>query len=221
MHGITQRVAIGSAFALLLGSSMTGVASAAPGSDSLGSGSLGSGSLGSLAPRFTSPYTLADVPECTEANYFNDPYNMWEINGDGQYTEQRPIRLDSESYGGLTYIDAQYSGETPAETLAKVEEYNDDPANSQAYHWWYPNRDMVSNGAELTLGSADGDIVLGEVMVGNNNCPSVRWTHFPVEGEPETTTPDTFPEDAPAPAKPAIPSSDDSPMGSLGSLFGS
>lgn len=129
MNGITQRVAIGSAFALLLGSSMTGVASAAPGSDS-----LGSGSLGSLAPGFTSPYTLADVPACTEANYFNDPYNMWEINWEGQYTEQRPIRLDSESYGGLTYIDGQYSGETPAETLAKVEEYNEDPANSQAYH---------------------------------------------------------------------------------------
>lgn len=58
-------------------------------------------------------------------------------------------------------------------------------------------------------------------MVGSDLCPSVRWTHFPVEGEPDTTTPETFPEDAPAPIRPVLPSDVESPMGSLGSLFGS
>lgn len=63
---------------------------------------------------------------------------------------------------------------------------------------------------EITLAFADGDVILGEAMVGRDDCPSVRWTHFPNKADPETITPDTFPEGAPTPTKPAIPSDEDS-----------
>lgn len=218
MNPRAQVLAGGSAFALVLGATLTGVASAAP-----GEGSLGSGSLGSVSSGFSSPYTLAEFPAC-DINYFPEPHNEWEINWGSQYTGQHHTGWDSQSFGGLTYIngrytDGQYAGETPAETLARVNHYDENfPQN---FHWYQPTRTMVSNGAEITLAFADGDLILGEAMVGSDNCPSVRWTHFPVEGEPESTTPDSFPEGAPTPVKPSVPSGDDDPMGSLGSLFGS
>lgn len=219
-----QTTVAGSAFALFAATALTGIASASADTGSLDSGSLGSLTLGSLAPEFESPYTLADAPECTEENYFGEPHNMWEINWESQYTDQHHTGLDSQSYGGLAYIDGQYADETPAETLARIKAYDENPEHSQNFHWWGPTRDMVSDGAELTLGFADGDVVLGEVMVGSDKCPSVRWTHFPAEGGPETTTPDAFPSEAPVPTKPAVPSdsedTDSSAQGSLGSLFG-
>lgn len=76
---------------------------------------------------------------------------------------------------------------------------------------------MVSEGAELTLGFEDGTVILGEVMVGSDQCPSVRWTLFPAEGDPVITTPESFPEGAPTPTKPSL-TADAPTSGSLGSL---
>lgn len=220
MNRTIKKVALGSAFALFAGSTLTGVASAAP-----GSASLGSGSLGATAPEFESPYTLAEPSAC-DVNYFGEPYNEWEINWGSQYEQQHHTGWDSQSFGGLTYIDSQftngqYADETPAQTLFRVQSYDANPAHSQNFHWFQPTREMVSNGTELTLGFADGDVILGEAMVGSDFCPSVRWTHFPPEGEPDTITPETFPEDAPAPSRPTFPTDEASPTGSLASLFGS
>ncbi len=211
MNQTAKKIAVGSAFALFASTTLTGVASAAP-----ATGSLGSSALGSLSPAFSSPYELAEDDTKCSGNYFKKQ-KMWEINWGGQHSNES-ILWNSKSFGGLTYIDPQYAGKTPAEELAAVKAYDANPDYKQDYHWWYPSRDMVSNGAELTLGFEDGDVVLGEVMVGENECPSVRWTHFPEGGEPVTTTPETFPEGAPAPAKPTIPSDS---TGSLGSLFNS
>ncbi len=220
MNRTMKKIAIGSAFALFASSTLTGVAAAAP-------GSLETGSLGSLNPGFTSPYTLhphepvkADN-KCQAGEDYSVTAQVWEINWGFQYTDQRFVAADhwdSGDFGGLTYIDSQ-SDKTPAEELAAVKAYDDNPAYTQQYHWWYPSRDTVSKGGELTLGFKDGDVILGEVMVGSDQCPSVRWTHFPPEGDPVTTTPASFPAGAPAPTKPVIPS--DSPVGSLGSLFDS
>lgn len=207
MKRTAKWIAVGSAFALFASTALTGVASAAP-----GTGSLGSSSLGSLSPEFTSPHELADEPGCSE-NYFTTT-KKWEINWGQQTTLTDPAKLrTSESFGGLTYIDAQYPNKTPADELAIVK------ASEKPVYQWYPSRDMVSNGAELTLGFEDGTVMLGEVMVGSDSCPSVRWTEYPAEGEAVTDTPDTFPTEAPDPTKPEIPS--DSSTGSLGSLFGS
>lgn len=222
MTSIARKIAVGSAFALFASTAVTGFASAAP-------GSLDSGSLGSLAPGFTNPNTLhphTDVKaenKCgAGVNYFvND--QMWEINWGWQYTDQRFVAAehwDSKDFGGLTYIDSQYSDKTPAEELKDIREYEAaDPAPKQEYHWWYPSREMISKGAELTLGFEDGTVILGEAQVGTDKCPSVRWTEFPKDGEADTTTPESFPKDAPAPTKPVLPA--ESPVGSLGSLFGS
>ena len=220
MNRTMRKIAVGSAFALFASTTLTGVAAAAP-------GSLDSGSLGSLNPGFTSPYSLhphepvkADNRCSAGENYFVS-HKMWEINWGFQYTDQRFVEADhwdSGDFGGLNYIDSQNSGNTPAEGLEAIRAYEASEP-TQAYHWWYTTRDMVEKGSELTLGFEDGDVILGEVMVGSDQCPSVRWTHFPPEGEPVTVEPDTFPEGAPAPTKPVIPSG--SPLGSLGSLIGS
>lgn len=220
MNRTMRKIAVGSAFALFASTTLTGVAAAAP-------GSLDSGSLGSLNPGFTSPYSLhphepvkADNRCSAGENYFVS-HKMWEINWGFQYTDQRFVEADhwdSGDFGGLNYIDSQNSGNTPAEELEAIRAYEASEP-TQAYHWWYTTRDMVEKGSELTLGFEDGDVILGEVMVGSDQCPSVRWTHFPPEGEPVTVEPDTFPEGAPAPTKPVIPSG--SPLGSLGSLIGS
>lgn len=221
MNRTLRKFAVGSAFALFVSTTLTGVASAAP-------GSLETGSLGSLNPGFTSPYTLhphepvkADN-KCQAGENYSVTAQVWEINWGFQYTDQRFVAADhwdSSDFGGLTYINSQGSDKTPQEQLEAVREYDANPAYTQEYHWWYTTRDMVEKGSELTLGFEDGDVILGEVMVGSDQCPSVRWTHFPPEGEPVTVEPDTFPEGAPAPTKPVIPSG--SPLGSLGSLFGS
>ena len=220
MNRTMRKIAVGSAFALFASTTLTGVAAAAP-------GSLDSGSLGSLNPGFTSPYSLhphepvkADNRCSAGENYFVS-HKMWEINWGFQYTDQRFVEADhwdSGDFGGLNYIDSQNSGNTPAEELEAIRAYEASEP-TQAYHWWYTTRDMVEKGSELTLGFEDGDVILGEVMVGSDQCPSVRWTHFPPDGEPVTVEPDTFPEGAPAPTKPVIPSG--SPLGSLGSLIGS
>lgn len=218
-----RHVAVGSAFALFASLTLTGVASAAP-------GSLESGSLGSLNPGFTSPHTLHPHEAvkadnlCSEGENYFVSTQAWEINWGRQYTDQRFVAAehwDSGDFGGLTYIDPQYADKTPAEELAAVKAYDANPDYKQPYHWWYPSRQMVSDGAQLTLGFEDGDVILGEVMVGSDKCPSVRWTHFPPEGEPETIEPESFPAGAPDPVKPVIPSESESPTGSLGSLFAS
>lgn len=225
MNRTIGKIAVGSAFALCAGAALNGVASAAPGS--LESGSLGS-SLGSSTSGFTSPYTLhphepvkADN-KCSRGENYSVNAKLWEINWGFQYTDQRFVAAehwDSGDFGGLNYIDSQNSGQSPAEELEAIRDYEAIPEPKQAYHWWYTSRDMVEKGSDLTLGFEDGDVILGEVMVGSDQCPSVRWTHFPPEGEPVTTTPTSFPAGAPEPTKPVIPSG--SPMGSLGSLFGS
>lgn len=216
-----RNVAVGSAFVLFASATLTGVASAAP-------GSLESGSLGSLNPGFTSPHTLhphEDVKAdnlCSNGENYSVNAQVWEINWGKQYTDQRFVAADdwdSGDFGGLTYIDPQYADQTPAEELDAVRAYDANTDWSQPYHWWYPSRQMVSDGAELTLVFEEGDVILGEVMVGSDQCPSVRWTHFPAEGEPDTTVPESFPAGAPEPTKPVIPS--ESPTGSLGSLFAS
>lgn len=207
MNRTAKKVAIGSAFALFASTTLTGVASAAP-----ATGSLGSTALGSLAPAYTSPHTLDETPGACSQNYIPST-KKWEINWGFQHTDTGND-WNSDSFGGLTYIDSQYANKTPEQELAKINE-----SSTPAYQW-YPTRDMVSNGAQLTLGFEDGDVILGEALVGSDSCPSVRWTHFPAEGDPVTETPEDFPADAPDPTKPALPS-DSSPMGSLSSLFGS
>lgn len=220
MNWLVKKIAVGSAAALLASATVTGVASAAP-------GSLASGSLGSTSPGFTSPYTLlphSDIKaeNCSGGENYSTTHRVWEINWGFQYTDQRFVandHWDSGDFGGLTYVDPQYADKTPAEELAAIRAYDDNPNYSQPYHWWYPSRDMVTNGAELTLAFEDGDLILGEVMVGSDDCPSVRWTYYPADGDPETTVPETFPEGAPAPTRPVLPS--DTPTGSLGSLLDS
>ena len=210
MNRTVKKIAVGSAFALFASTTLTGVASAQ-------TGSLGSAGLGSAAPAYTSPHKLAENPGETCAQNYFESTEKWEINWGFQHSDTAK-GWTSDSFGGLTYIDPQYATKTPAQELAIIQ------AADKAAYQWYPSVDMVSNGAELTLGFEDGDVILGEVLVGNDNCPSVRWTHFPADGsEADTTTPDDFPEGAPAPTKPAIPSDSatDSPFGSLGSLFAS
>lgn len=204
MNRTAKNLALGSAFALFASTTLTGVASAQ-------TGSLGSATLGSLAPAFASPYELAENPaETCGENYFEST-EKWEINWGMQHTDTGQ-KWTSDDFGGLTYIDPQYATKTPAEELEAIN-------NAGGGYQWYPSEDMVSDGAALTLEFEEGDVILGEAMVGSDNCPSIRWTHFPDDGEVEVTTPDDFPEEAPDPVKPALPS--DSTSGSLGSLFGS
>ena len=221
MNRTVKKIAVGSAFALFASTTLTGVASAAP-------GSLESGSIGSLNAGFTSPHALhphkpvkADN-QCSNGENYAVAAKVWEINWGFQYTDQRFVAAehwDSGDFGGLNYFDSQNSGKSAADELEAIRAYEARPEPKQEYHWWYTSRDMVEKGSDLVMGFEDGDIILGEVMVGSDQCPSVRWTHFPPEGDPVSTKPASFPAGVPAPTKPVIPS--DSPLSSLGSLFGS
>ena len=166
MNRTVRRIAVGSAFALFSSSTLTGFATADPGSGALGSGSLGTDLLGTSTHGFESPYDLADAPACTDVNYFGAPYNEWEINWGSQYADQHHTGWDSQSFGGLTYIDSQftngqYADETPAQTLFRVQRYDANPSHTQNFHWFQPTREMISNGTQLILAFADGDVVLG------------------------------------------------------------
>ena len=153
------------------------------------------------------PPQLKPGAECSDGeNYFEDT-EKWEINWGDQYSDQGVATYTSDDYGGLTYIDPG-SLKTPEEELAAIRAHdaNKTTRNSH-YHWWYVSRDMVSNGATTVLKFKDDVTVTGEVAVGTDGCPAVKWTYS------ETTTPPTFP----APQAPPAPSGSLGFLGSLGS----
>lgn len=178
----TLKAALGACSATLMVAAVPMVASAAP-----------------------APTVLKPGAECSGGeNYFTDT-EKWEINWGQQYTDQGVATYTSADYGGLTYIDPD-SLKTPEEELAGIKAHDAKPTvttRNAHYHWWYVSRDMVNNGATTVLKFKDDVTVVGEVAVGTDGCPSVKWTFT------EVTTPDTFP---------AEPAPNPSPLGSLGSL---
>ncbi len=185
-------------------------------------------------PASADPFELAPAPDpyvkadyVCAANYFPSSQS-WEVSWGGKISGG--LKWSSISFDGITYIDPGKAGKTPAGELAAIHAYDAEHGGTKlntAYHWWYPSFDMVTNEAKVVIGFKDGDVILGQTKVGNDNCPSVRWIHYSPAGDIlESAPPATYPTPGdPLPVKPIIRSdSDSSPFGSLGSLsmlFGS
>ncbi|GAA4824099.1 hypothetical protein [Tomitella cavernea] len=172
-----------------------------------------------LAPE-PAPY---DDSYVCDAGYFSST-QKWEVSWGNQYDYAGSPEYSSTDFGGLTYIDPQYTGKTASDELQKIENYNSDKTSrNAAYHWWYPSREMVKDGSKLVLGFEDGTVISGEATVGNGHCPSIRWIQYNADGTVAAErTPSTYPV-APLPPKPEIPTDSGGeppslPFGSLGSL---
>lgn len=188
-----------------------------------------------VGPAAAATFELAPAPDpyksdyqC-DGNYFPDT-GKWEISWGQQNSETGAPLYSSTDHDGLTYIDPQYADKTPSQELERIKEYNSEPGHDKpntAYHWWYPSRAMVTDGAKLVLGFEDGTVISGDVTVGSDHCPAVRWIEYNEDGAVvNEVVPDSYPK-APFPPKPTIPtdSDDEAPspfgsLGSLGSLFG-
>lgn len=172
---------------------------------SAGSAALLVAALPMPASADTPPTEVKPGAECGTANYFEST-DKWEISWGHQYTYAGVAQWTSADYGGLVYIDPG-TLKTPEEELEGIREFDEDKTTRNShYHWWYVSRDMVNNGATTVLEFEEGVTVTGEVAVGTDGCPSVKWTFT------EVNTPGTFP----APVDPA-PAGSLSFLGSLGS----
>lgn len=146
------------------------------------------------------PVELKPGAECSDGKNFFESTQKWEISWGHQYDYAGVAKYTSADHGGLTHI-IPGTLKTPEEELQAIRDHDADKTNRNShYHWWYVSRDMVTNGATTVLTFKDNVTVVGEVAVGTDGCPAVKWTYT------EDSVPGTFP----------VPSEDDpSPFGSL------